>query len=151
MSHLIWFERVSGASQENYYDFKPLEKYTLLASDGSPDGFPDISDAFNRGVMIPHAKLPTGACGLAYQDAALNGQSKPIYVHPFTHDVPDSYWRANNNGSQFVNGLWTLQPQLNTKALNPADPLLDGTMVVLAYQHANLIQNVDGSTDILYV
>lgn len=150
MSHLVWFEREAGVSKENYTAFNPLAKYTLLASDGSPDGFPDITDQFNRCVMIPHARLPTGAVGVAYQDAALTDQSQAIYVHPFSHDVPDSYWRANNNGSQFVNGLWTLQPTLSA-AQPPVNPGNVGTMVVLAYHHSNLIQNVDGSTDILYV
>lgn len=138
MSHLVWFERESGVSKENYTAFNPLAKYTLLASDGSPDGFPDITDQFNRCVMIPHARLPCGAAGVAYQDAALTDQSQAIYVHPFSHDVPDSYWRANNNGSQFVNGLWTLQPTLSA-AQPPANPGNTGTMVVLAYQHAECL------------
>lgn len=150
MSHLVWFEREAGVSGDNYTDFNPLTKYTLLSSDGSPDGFPDITDQFNRCVMIPHARVPCGAAGIAYQDPALTDQSLAIYVHPFSHDVPDSYWRANNNGSQFVNGLWTLQPQLNANQ-PPTNPGNTGTMVVLAYQHANLIQNTDGSTDVLYV
>jgi hypothetical protein len=123
LAGLIFAVRKSNPSLgPEYTKYVRINDYTLLRSDGTPDGLPNIASEYVLEQIIPSA-LP----GLAPFCSESPIQGKKIYVHPFSLDLAAAYTDGCAAGLEQVDTNWSIQVRLAVGNNVPSTIQVNGT------------------------